>query len=77
MTADERRLRALERDDEDSRSQRTAHDALETGLFEIKRVIVGQEAMLERVVGGARRARVLVLALQCPQAPLVRCHPIS
>ncbi|HEV2824600.1 MAG TPA: AAA family ATPase [Actinomycetota bacterium] len=50
MTADERRLRALEREDEDSRSARTAHDALETGLFEIKRVIVGQEAMLERVL---------------------------
>ena len=27
-----------------------AHDALETALFEIKRVIVGQEAMLERVL---------------------------
>ena len=50
MTADERRLRALEREDEDSRSARAAHDALETGLFEIKRVIVGQEAMLERVL---------------------------
>src|SRR5918995_693637 len=50
MTADERRLRALEREDDDSRSARTAHDALETGLFEIKRVIVGQEAMLERVL---------------------------
>src|SRR5687767_6863182 len=50
MTADERRLRALEREDEDSRSARTARDALETGLFEIKRVIVGQEAMLERVL---------------------------
>src|SRR5918994_1615769 len=50
MTADERRLRALEREDDDSRPARTAHDALETGLFEIKRVIVGQEAMLERVL---------------------------
>ena len=50
MTADERRLRALEREEDDSRSARTAHDALETGLFEIKRVIVGQEAMLERVL---------------------------
>ena len=29
---------------------REAHDALETALFEIKRVIVGQEAMLERVL---------------------------
>ena len=27
-----------------------AHDALESALFEIKRVIVGQEAMLERVL---------------------------
>ena len=50
MTADERRLRALEREDEDPRPARAAHDALETGLFEIKRVIVGQEAMLERVL---------------------------
>src|SRR5687767_120814 len=50
MTADERRLRALEREDEDSRTARAAHDALENGLFEIKRVIVGQEAMLERVL---------------------------
>jgi MoxR-like ATPase len=50
MTADERRLRALGREDEDPHSARTAHDALETGLFEIKRVIVGQEAMLERVL---------------------------
>ena len=29
---------------------REAHDALESALFEIKRVIVGQEAMLERVI---------------------------
>ena len=29
---------------------REAHDALEAALFEIKRVIVGQEAMLERVL---------------------------
>jgi MoxR-like ATPase len=50
MTADERRLRALEREDEDPRRARAAHDALENGLFEIKRVIVGQEAMLERVL---------------------------
>ncbi len=50
MTADERRLRALEREDEDPRPARAAHDALEKGLFEIKRVIVGQEAMLERVL---------------------------
>jgi MoxR-like ATPase len=50
MTADDRRLRALEREDDDPRPARAAHDALESGLFEIKRVIVGQEAMLERVL---------------------------
>src|ERR687898_942290 len=50
MTADDRRLRALEREDEDPRPARAAHDALENALFEIKRVIVGQEAMLERVL---------------------------
>jgi MoxR-like ATPase len=50
MTADDRRLRALEREDDDPRPARAAHDALENGLFEIKRVIVGQEAMLERVL---------------------------
>ena len=52
MTADDRRLRALEREDEGGRESdsRAAHDALENGLFEIKRVIVGQEAMLERVL---------------------------
>jgi MoxR-like ATPase len=50
VTAEERRLRALEREDEDPRPARAAHDALESGLFEIKRVIVGQEAMLERVL---------------------------
>jgi MoxR-like ATPase len=48
-TADERRLRALEREDDVSPS-RAAHHALENALFEIKRVIVGQEAMLERVL---------------------------
>jgi MoxR-like ATPase len=50
VTSEERRLRALERDDEDPRPARLAHDALESALFEIKRVIVGQEAMLERVL---------------------------
>ncbi len=50
MTADDRRLRALDREDEDPGPARAAHDALENGLFEIKRVIVGQEAMLERVL---------------------------
>src|SRR5688572_28672060 len=49
MTPDERRLRALDSEDHDPRPARAAHDALETGLFEIKRVIVGQEQMLERV----------------------------
>src|SRR5215218_8777729 len=49
VSPDERRLRALERDEEPS-AAKTAHDALESALFEIKRVIVGQEAMLERVL---------------------------
>ena len=49
MTAEERRLRALERED-DPTPARAAHHALENALFEIKRVIVGQEAMLERVL---------------------------
>jgi MoxR-like ATPase len=52
VSSDDRRLRAL--DDEDERRDRSpareAHDALETALFEIKRVIVGQESMLERVI---------------------------
>src|SRR5215207_2497599 len=49
VTGDERRLRALE-GEEERRSPtpaREAHDALESALFEIKRVIVGQEALLE------------------------------
>ena len=55
MTPEERRLRALERAEERERDQepdpaRQAHGALESALFEIKRVIVGQEAMLERVL---------------------------
>jgi MoxR-like ATPase len=50
VTADERRLRALGREDEDPNPSRDAHHALENALFEIKRVIVGQEAMLERVL---------------------------
>jgi MoxR-like ATPase len=49
VTADERRLRALDREDEVTPA-RAAHHALEQALFEIKRVIVGQEAMLERVL---------------------------
>jgi MoxR-like ATPase len=50
VTSEERSLRALERADSDPRHARMAHDALEGALFEIKRVIVGQEAMLERVL---------------------------
>src|SRR5436189_6253188 len=47
--AEDRRLHALERPDE-GHPAREAHAALEGALFEIKRVIVGQEAMLERVL---------------------------
>jgi MoxR-like ATPase len=53
VTPEERRLHALDGDDEETRRitpAREAHDALEAALFEIKRVIVGQEAMLERVI---------------------------
>ena len=49
MSHEDRRLHALDRRIEPNPS-RDAHDALETALFEIKRVIVGQEAMLERVL---------------------------
>ena len=49
MTQEERRLHALDRPSEPNPA-REAHDALEGALFEIKRVIVGQEAMLERVL---------------------------
>jgi MoxR-like ATPase len=49
VTHEDRRLHALDSRQEPSPS-RDAHDALETALFEIKRVIVGQEAMLERVL---------------------------
>jgi MoxR-like ATPase len=49
LTPDDRRLHALDADQE-PRPERAAHDALESALFEIKRVIVGQEAMLERVL---------------------------
>jgi MoxR-like ATPase len=49
VTSEERRLRALD-EEQDERPARAAHDALEAALFEIKRVIVGQEAMLERVL---------------------------
>jgi MoxR-like ATPase len=49
VSTEDRRLRALEGEQGD-RPERAAHDALESALFEIKRVIVGQEAMLERVL---------------------------
>jgi MoxR-like ATPase len=45
VTPEDRRLQAR-----GARPARAAHDALEAGLFEIKHVIVGQEAMLERVL---------------------------
>jgi MoxR-like ATPase len=50
VTSEERRLRALERADLEPSEARAAHESLEAALFEIKRVIVGQEAMLERVL---------------------------
>jgi MoxR-like ATPase len=49
LTPEDRRLHALDAD-KDPRPERAAHDALESALFEVKRVIVGQEAMLERVL---------------------------
>jgi MoxR-like ATPase len=49
VTPEDRRLHALDAERE-PRPERAAHDALEGALFEIKRVIVGQEAMLERVL---------------------------
>jgi MoxR-like ATPase len=49
LTPEDRRLRALETDEAPSPA-RAAHDSLESALFEVKRVIVGQEAMLERVL---------------------------
>jgi MoxR-like ATPase len=48
VSIDEGRLHAVA--DNRAAAAREAHDALETALFEIKRVIVGQEAMLERVL---------------------------
>ena len=48
MSIEEGRLHAVA--DDRAAAARQAHDALETALFEIKRVIVGQEAMLERVL---------------------------
>src|SRR5215217_7916653 len=49
VTPEDRRLHALDKPEEPNPS-RAAHDDLENALFEIKRVIVGQEAMLERVL---------------------------
>src|SRR5919112_5399415 len=48
VSSEEPQLRALEEREEDP--AREAHAALETALFEVKRVIVGQEGMLERLL---------------------------
>jgi MoxR-like ATPase len=48
VSTDDLRLRALEGKEENP--AREAHAALETALFEVKRVIVGQEGMLERLL---------------------------
>jgi len=48
MTIEEGRLQVVA--DDRAAAAREAHNALESALFEIKRVIVGQEAMLERVL---------------------------
>ncbi len=48
MSSEDLRLRAVEGDASDP--ARLAHDALEGALFEVKRVIVGQEGMLERLL---------------------------
>src|ERR687894_327970 len=45
MTIEEGRLHAVA--DDRVAAAREAHDALETALFEVKRVIVGQSALLE------------------------------
>jgi hypothetical protein len=66
---------ALEQD-VTAREQRHQH-ALEHRLLADDHALDLEQAGLERVVGDAGGTRVLVLALQCPQAPLVRCHPIS
>ncbi|HZH23948.1 MAG TPA: AAA family ATPase [Solirubrobacteraceae bacterium] len=49
VSTEELRLRALDGREEESPA-REAHAALETALFEVKRVIVGQEGMLERLL---------------------------
>ena len=48
VSTEDLRLRALEGQEEDP--AREAHAALEGALFEVKRVIVGQEGMLERLL---------------------------
>src|ERR671910_1394364 len=48
VSTEDLRLRALEGHEENP--ARDAHAALETALFEVKRVIVGQEGMLERLL---------------------------
>ena len=48
MSIEEGRLHAVA--DDRAAAAREAHDALESALFEVKRVIVGQDAMLERVL---------------------------
>jgi len=48
VTTEERRLHALEQQEPDA--SRETHAALESALFEVKRVIVGQEGMLERLL---------------------------
>ncbi len=71
MTGDDRRLRALDEDERREQSPaREAHDALETALFEIKRVIVGQEAMLERVQAPVVSAHAVVSWVE-PVIPVV------
>jgi len=78
MTPDERRLRALDSEDHDPRPARAAHDALETGLFEIKRSLPalerGEEP--ERAFLGVRsetapEGGALVIAV-VPAAPAAR-----
>src|SRR5829696_6029922 len=48
VSSDEAQLRAV--DGREEHPAREAHAALETALFEVKRVIVGQEGMLERLL---------------------------
>src|SRR4051794_24674631 len=70
VTPEDRRLHALDRPEETSPS-RAAHDDLENALFEIKRVIVGQEAMLERVlVALLAGGHVLLEGVPGPAKPL-------